>query len=490
MSSPAISRPRALLALCAALALLALASCGSSRAGTSAGTTSGTGGGTGAASTASTGTGGGAASSSSASGGGGAGTTTGGTGGAGGAPPLPCDPRFSFSPGPIVGGTPFQATFTDTPGYVYIGLDLSGPGMPAASNLVISGNGPYSWTWTVSGQAAGTLTLTFVKDANGSPGTPVASCQVAVGPGGPPPDAGPAGCTPGDVACSKIGAQVLGSTPAFTSFLSACPRIAKWVGTAGSQPPWDEIAAYKCACKGTTVLRMYGPPGNYATGQALWDARYQVLEGATPAQKASLDYLESDNECDAGHCYDSGGAADYATFLSQWIDVAVSHGYKPLVLNMAVGNPPGDVSSCSSAGTQTFGQLVPAIVKAGQAGGGWAYHAYTPQWSQDASGYESYYALRYRRFTGCFPITSVPLVLSEGGFDAGGNPDSDGYLANGGAAQLFPWLSWLSGELANDAYVKGITLFAFAPPGQWSSFRLDDNVASLEQTIGPATCSP
>ena len=95
-----------------------------------------------------------------------------------------------------------------------------------------------------------------------------------------------------------------------------------------------------------------------------------------------------------------------------------------------------------------------------------------------------------RRYVGCFPeLASVPSVLTEGGFDKGGNPDQDGYLQNGGAGQYFPWLTWLSGELANDAYVVGVTLFAFAPVGQWSSFRLDDDVAKLVSTIGAPTCA-
>jgi hypothetical protein len=112
-------------------------------------------------------------------------------------------------------------------------------------------------------------------------------------------------------------------------------------------------------------------------------------------------------------------------------------------------------------------------------------------WSQDAAGFESYYALRYRRFLSCFPeIATVPLVLSEGGFDKGGNPDQDGYLQNGGAGQYFPWLSWFDGELKKDASVVGVTLFAFAPAGQWSSFRLDGDVGMLKSAIGPATCAP
>jgi hypothetical protein len=131
------------------------------------------------------------ASTSSATSGGGAGGMS-GTGGDAGedggidaGPPLVCDPRFKISANPVVAGVAFTATFTDTPGYVYIALSLNGPGVPVATDQVISGSGPYSWKWTVSGHAAGTLTLTFLKDVHppSAPGTIVGTCQVAVEPG-------------------------------------------------------------------------------------------------------------------------------------------------------------------------------------------------------------------------------------------------------------------------------------------------------------------
>lgn len=303
-------------------------------------------------------------------------------------------------------------------------------------------------------------------------------------------------CAKPAVACSKLGAQTLGEAGPFADFLSACPRVAKWV--AGNPPPWSDIAKYKCQCGGKTVLRMYGPPGTYKDGQALWDARYASLDAATPEQKASIDYLEGDNEFDAGHGFNGPdgqpsdtAAADYAAFESSFVDVATKKGYRPLVGNIAVGNPAGDVGTCTGNGSLAFAKLVPAIALAGKAGGGWAYHAYTPMWSEDAAGFQSYYALRYRRYLQCFPeIASVPLVLTEGGFDKGGNPDQDGYLQNGGAAQYFPWLSWFDGELKKDASVVGVTLFAFAPAGQWSSFRLDGDVGMMKAAIGAPTCSP
>lgn len=115
------------------------------------------------------GAGGSAASGGAPVGGGG----TSGGGGSGGTP-LPCDKRFSFSENPATAGKPFYVTFQDSPGYVYIGMDVSGAGAPSVSDLQITGSGPYSWRWLVSGHGAGVLKFTFTKDN----GTAVAGCQI------------------------------------------------------------------------------------------------------------------------------------------------------------------------------------------------------------------------------------------------------------------------------------------------------------------------
>ena len=107
---------------------------------------------------------------------GGSGGTAGGSGGSGGAP-LPCDSRFSFSANPATAGVPFQIHFTDSPGYTYVGMNVTGPGTPKTTWVGVSGT-PHTWTWTVSGHGAGVLDFTFVKNANGTPGTAVGSCQI------------------------------------------------------------------------------------------------------------------------------------------------------------------------------------------------------------------------------------------------------------------------------------------------------------------------
>jgi hypothetical protein len=293
----------------------------------------------------------------------------------------------------------------------------------------------------------------------------------------------------GPPSCSPLGAQTQSSEPEFKAFLARCPRIAKWIYVGGSKIDFAELRAFKASCPASkTVLRMYGTPGNYANGDELWAARYSgSLAGATPADKAAVDFLESDNECDgvdfATRCTKSVESSKaYNTFLLSFVARAKKDGWRPLVMNTAVGNPDGDVETCAGDGSQKIGALVEAITAAGAAGGGWAYHGYTPTWSKDTT-YQSYYALRYRRYLACFPaLKSVPLVLTEGGFDKGGNPDADGYLANGGIAPYVDWLKWWQGELAKDPVV-GVALFTFSPTGSWSSFRLNGMVTELASLI-------
>ncbi len=118
--------------------------------------------------------------------GGTAGAGTGGTAGAAGASgtagtggALACDSRFSFGANPALAGVPFDVRFTDDPGYVYVAMDVAGPGAPVTSWVGVSGT-PHTWTWTVSGHGAGVLAFTFLKDRNGSStGTAIATCSIA-----------------------------------------------------------------------------------------------------------------------------------------------------------------------------------------------------------------------------------------------------------------------------------------------------------------------
>lgn len=94
-------------------------------------------------------------------------------------PPLPCDPRFELPPPPLDASEALTVRFRDTTPWANVELTAAGPGAPqAAFGGVTSAGTPKTWTWTytVSGHAAGVLELTFTRDH----GEAVASCQARV----------------------------------------------------------------------------------------------------------------------------------------------------------------------------------------------------------------------------------------------------------------------------------------------------------------------
>lgn len=285
---------------------------------------------------------------------------------------------------------------------------------------------------------------------------------------------------PGPV-CGKLSGQILDNTAGASSLQRACPRVFKWV-SAGGGADFAAMQAFKASCPASkTILRIYGAAAYYATAQDLWNARYAFLDRATAAQRAAIDLLESDNEFDAGHGF--GSPADYNAFLKGFVALARSKGFRPLIGNIAVGNPPGNIDSCTGDGMLRFGAIAEAISAAGAAGGGWAYHGYTPRWDKTV-GFQEYYALRYRKLLRCYPgLAAVPLVLTEAGFDSGGDPNASGYRKNGTPEQYVDWLAWLQRQLAADAGVVGATLFAYGSGGTWPSFQLDPIEPQLESLI-------
>lgn len=287
--------------------------------------------------------------------------------------------------------------------------------------------------------------------------------------------------------CSKISAQTLGTQPAFMTWAQAsCPAFAKWFFDGAFD--YTSMRTLKNACPFTRIIvRAYNtPPGTAASGSALFTRLYGSLTSASWDNRALVDYVEGDNEADAGLGYgDATAATAWANFIGSFVTSASSAGVRPIIGNIAVGNPGGDLTCSSGAAMQAFAPLVSAFQAAGNAGGGWGYHAYTPEWNSDGSagGFQSFYALRYRRYVSCFPaLANVPLFLTEAGYDEGGDPDLHGYLGsgNGGWASYQPWLSWFRGQIAADSYVATATLFAFSASTSWPSFRLDPNATALQ----------
>ncbi|WP_045115462.1 hypothetical protein [Plesiocystis pacifica] len=88
-----------------------------------------------------------------------------------GLPELPCAAKFDLiQPNPAVVGQPLTAQFTDDVGHVHIGMSatqLEGVGSPSAGNESITSdgpNGPFHWTYTITGHGEGIVELTFTAN--------------------------------------------------------------------------------------------------------------------------------------------------------------------------------------------------------------------------------------------------------------------------------------------------------------------------------------
>jgi len=84
---------------------------------------------------------------------------------------------------------------------------------------------------------------------------------------------------------------------------------------------------------------------------------------------------------------------------------------------------------------------------------------------------EIYTTLRYRKYLEFIPeLRGIPLLLTEGGFDSGGDPNSDGWRTHLSAGDYLGWLDWFDARLREDDDVVGVTLFSVG--AGWPSFDL------------------
>ncbi len=293
----------------------------------------------------------------------------GGSAGAGGAP-LACDARYSFSQNPATSGVPFDVHFTDKPGYAYVDMQVSGPGAPTATWVGVAGS-PHVWTWTVSGHGAGVLDFTFVMDANGTAGTPVASCAIdSLGSGGSGGGDGGGGAPPanrygigyvseGSAADHDLTTKLVGPGGYVTVIFAdikpgRTTADASWKASIQAAYDRDLIPVIRMAPPwGDRRVRNMGEsPTSY---QALAQV-YRDVIADLPKRAGWPMYVEAHNEpnlcyewaCDSGSLSDQQMASEYAHMLSDVADAVHSIGDPRIrVLNGALA--PGGVSSCDCA---------------------------------------------------------------------------------------------------------------------------------------------
>jgi hypothetical protein len=168
-------------------------------------------------------------------------------------------------------------------------------------------------------------------------------------------------------------------------------------------------------------------------------------------------------------------AAWYSEFLVELLPRLADLGPRPIVLNSGVGGLPIE--------GKILEPMAPGLRLARHLGGAWGCHGYTIQYTMDEN-HESWYSLRYRQAYTWFrehhpELMDLSMILLEGGVDDKGDPDKDGWLFRGSLEEYTDWLAWYDGELREDDYVLGVTLFKIGAPTTWKSFELEPVVPWL-----------
>jgi hypothetical protein len=300
---------------------------------------------------------------------------------------------------------------------------------------------------------------------------------------------------------SKLSAHLInGYTVGSSNIVAGKPRVLKVLALDSGFPSGlvQAMRDYKAkAPGGKIVVRVYSPKNyslaNDPTASALdfWTTVIQPpLNGISASDRALIDYLEGPNEGETptvGYPSSPQGSQWFNQFWTNLTPLIAAAGYKPCVGSIAVGNP-GSLADLDP--------IVPALRQAKAAGGAWSYHAYTIQYSTDV-GVEVWYSLRYRQFytyfgqQGYSDLLNLPLILTEGGVDATGDPSTSGWQARGTAAQYERWLNWFDGQMSQDSYLLGCTLFENGDPTGWSSFELEPIAGWLKTYLtNPTTWPP
>ncbi|HEX6972524.1 MAG TPA: hypothetical protein VF234_09920 [Limnochordia bacterium] len=301
----------------------------------------------------------------------------------------------------------------------------------------------------------------------------------------------------GGLSASKLGIHLIDHySPGAQRIVAAGPRVIKILGTAPAM--MAAVRDYKRRYPdGVVVLRIYTTlryergADPVAAAEDFWERGLAPeIAALPPSDRRLIDYLEGPNESEAYPAWESvADAAWYGRFWARLADIMAEHGFRPCVGSIPVGNPPGTLDEIR-AKLEAF---VPALERAKAHGGAWSYHAYTPDFSTDLAQ-ENWYSVRYRLFYDFLAarhpdLASLPLILTEGGVDHGGDPLADGWQARGTAAAYQRWLRWFDGQLQQDPYVLGVTLFQIGGP-YWPSFDLEpisDWLAAYLERGGPVT---
>ncbi|MCL4338930.1 hypothetical protein M1271_04535 [Patescibacteria group bacterium] len=288
---------------------------------------------------------------------------------------------------------------------------------------------------------------------------------------------------------SKIGVFYLGASGGGETIAHAGPRVIKVIDPQNDSSLMNIVRDYKNSYPdGIVVMRVYeGDAPVYGVsndpGESAQDFWNKLLGPATAklssADKQLITYLAGPNEYGNTPIINSQTTADWtAKFWEKLSEIMSQNGFKPDMGEIPVGN----------LGPDLLGPLVPALREIKQLGGVWSYHAYSLDYTTDVNQ-ENWTSLRYRSFYDYFrqnapDLSDMPMILTEGGVDKSGNGQTDGWNARGDASKFEDWLQWYDGQIKQDPYILGVTLFQIGNNSDWKSFNVDPIASWLSNYLG------
>lgn len=277
---------------------------------------------------------------------------------------------------------------------------------------------------------------------------------------------------------SKLGVFMIGSCPAGKTILNAGPKVVKFMDPQNSAAMLQDMRDYKRNYpNGIVVVRIYeGTPNKHYTpgsitpqnaAQDFWDSVLRpALNKFSASDRQLIDYVAGTNEWD-----NTVTLSQDPTWVSQfWAALATqisNGGFKPLIGEISVGN--------LDEGAQVD-EVANMMGPVKAANGLWSYHSYGGVIGTYPPGTniqdEQWTSLRYRKFYAQRGSDFPDMIIGEAGIDKGGNRSTDGWQSRGSADDYKAWLTWFDGEMKQDSYILGATLFEVCDPSGWPSFDL------------------
>ncbi len=292
---------------------------------------------------------------------------------------------------------------------------------------------------------------------------------------------------------SKLGIFILSSySEGAKKIVQAAPPVLKVMDPHSSPEMLNAVKDYKQAKPdGVVVVRIFGREPAFKlqddpvqSAETYFTQRLKQPLEIMQSSKQLYDYIEAPNEVENTPGWETVEEVAWnGKFWARLTELNYQAGFKTCIGSIPVGNPGGDPKLIQEK-LKAFSPALDAALKTGST---ICYHGYSIEYSTDVA-IENWFSLRHRIFTHALSeinpkYNSTQFIISEGGIDKSGNPETDGWQKRGSEQQFVDWLRWYDSELQKDPQVIGVTLFQIGD-SYWSSFDVEPMAEEITDLLG------